>query len=155
MVKQVAKTLDWGRYSFWLPLTMRESLETSDLITEHWPPFLKNIKNCGLLCRSNCVCVTSQGSSNPNCLRQLWQSVATQESFLLMHKVNFSMLFMKVWLISNHANFIIKRCLGMNCVVNGLHRENVLSDEYLSTCVSFSSHTDKTQSLSHLLCKHT
>ena len=27
-------------HSFWHSLTMRESLETSDLKTEHWPPFL-------------------------------------------------------------------------------------------------------------------
>ena len=44
--------------SFWLSLTMRESLETSALLTEHRPPFLSLslIKNCVLLCRSNRVC---------------------------------------------------------------------------------------------------
>ena len=57
--------------SFWLSLTMRESLETSDLKkTEHRPPFLslpltKTVSSCVV----QIVCViTNQGSSNPNCL---------------------------------------------------------------------------------------
>ena len=43
----------WHWHSFWLSLMMRESLETSALKTEHWPPFRN--KNCVLLCRSNRV----------------------------------------------------------------------------------------------------
>ena len=56
-------------HSFWLSLTMRESLEASDQNTEHWPPFLslsliKTVSSCVV----QIVCViTSQGSSNPNC----------------------------------------------------------------------------------------
>ena len=60
-------------HSFWLSLTMRESLETSDLKTEHRPPFLslslmKTVSSCVV----QIVCViTNQGSSNPNCLNFL------------------------------------------------------------------------------------
>ena len=60
-------------HSFWLSLTMRESLETSDLHTEHRPPFLslsliKTVSSCVV----QIVCViTNQGSSNPNCLNFL------------------------------------------------------------------------------------
>ena len=52
---------------------MRESLETSDLHTEHRPPFLspsliKTVSSCVV----QIVCVTTnQGSSNPNCLNFL------------------------------------------------------------------------------------
>ena len=58
-------------HSFWLSLTMRESLETADLHTEHRPPFLspsliKTVSSCVV----QIVCVTTnQGSSNPNCLK--------------------------------------------------------------------------------------
>ena len=57
------------KHSFWLSLTMRESLRTSDLKTEHRPPFLslsliKTVSSCVV----QIVCViTNQGSSNPNC----------------------------------------------------------------------------------------
>ena len=50
-------------------LTMRESLETSALLTEHRPPFLslsliKTVSSCVV----QIVCViTNQGSGNPNC----------------------------------------------------------------------------------------
>ena len=50
-------------------LTMRESLETSALPTEHRPPFLslsliKTVSSCVV----QIVCViTNQGSGNPNC----------------------------------------------------------------------------------------
>ena len=56
-------------HSFWLSLTMRESLETSALLTEHRPPFLslsliKTVSSCVV----QIVCViTNQGSGNPNC----------------------------------------------------------------------------------------
>ena len=52
---------------------MRESLETSDLHTEHRPPFLslsliKTVSSCVV----QIVCViTNQGSTNPNCLNFL------------------------------------------------------------------------------------
>ena len=53
-------------------LTMRESLETSALPTEHRPPFLslsliKTVSSCVV----QIVCViTNQGSGNPNCFKQ-------------------------------------------------------------------------------------
>ena len=44
-------------HSFWLSLTMRESLETSALLTEHRPPFLSLslIKLCPLVSFKSCV----------------------------------------------------------------------------------------------------
>ena len=61
-------------HSFWLSLTMRESLETSDQKTEHWPPFLSLSlikKLCPLVLFKSCVLSRIKGSSNPNCLNFL------------------------------------------------------------------------------------
>ena len=63
----------WLSHSFWLSLTMRESLETSalKLNIDHRSCLLSLIKTVSS-CVVQIVCViTNQGSSNPNCLNFL------------------------------------------------------------------------------------